>query len=181
MAASRWSSETVSPGQIHHPPTQIIRPKRQMTRASLLIRDGCVEEACKTTARRSAAVMMEPVMEFQWGHLPEVDGGESYRSQRAVIALSWPAGAGADGTATSVNITSRWLDVPNATSALHGIKLKSKLKCFFFLFFFLGPLQYYWPGANTLPGFISHHSGLCLLWLLNRLWTLSPPRAKLVF
>lgn len=46
-----------------------------MTRASLLIRDGCVEEACKTTARRSAAVMMEPVMEFQWGHLPEVDGG----------------------------------------------------------------------------------------------------------
>lgn len=49
-----------------------------------------------------------------------------------MIALSWPAGAGADGTATFVNITSWGLDVPNATSALQRIKLKSKLKCFFF-------------------------------------------------
>lgn len=51
-----------------------------------------------------------------------------------MIALSWPTGAGADGTATLVNITSRRLNVPNATSALHRIKLKSKLKWFFFLF-----------------------------------------------
>lgn len=60
-----------------------------------------------------------------------------------MIALSWPAGAGADGTATSVNITSRRLDVPNATSALHRIKLKSKLKCFFFFF---------WPASMLLAG-----------------------------
>lgn len=85
-----------------------------------------------------------------------------------MIALSWPTGAGADGTATLVNITSRRLNVPNATSALLRIKLKSKLKCFFFSFY---QRQYYWPGANPFPGFISHHPGLCLLWVLNRLWT----------
>lgn len=48
-----------------------------------------------------------------------------------MIALFWPAGAGADGTVTLVNITSRRLNVPNVTPALHRIKLKTKLKCFF--------------------------------------------------
>lgn len=50
-----------------------------------------------------------------------------------MIALSWAAGAGADETATLVNITSRRLNVPNATSALLRITLKSKPKCFFLL------------------------------------------------
>lgn len=66
-------------------------------------------------------------------------GGNHIESQRAVIALFWPAGAGSDGTATLVNITSRRLDVPSTTSALDRIKLKSKLKCFF-LFSFFPPL-----------------------------------------
>lgn len=64
-------------------------------------------------------------MEFQWGHLPRLMGGwrgDHIESQRAVIALFWPAGAGADGTATLVNITSRRVNVPNATSALDRIK-----------------------------------------------------------
>lgn len=79
-------------------------------------------------------------------------GGNLIESQRAVIALFWPAGARADGTATLVNITSRRLNIPNATFALHRIKLKSKL-------IFSPPphFRYYWPGANTFPGFISHH------------------------
>lgn len=64
-------------------------------------------------------------MEFQWGHLPEVDGRESG------IALLWPAGAGADGAATSVNITSRRLNIPTVTFAPDRITLKSKLIFFF--------------------------------------------------
>lgn len=76
-------------------------------------------------------------------------GGNLIESQRAVIALLWPAGTGADGTATLVNITSRRLNVPNVTSAPDRIKLKSKR--------IVNHLQYYWPGANIFPGFICHH------------------------
>lgn len=36
--------------------------------------DGCVKGLEDNGEAESAAVMMEPVMEFQWGHLPEVDG-----------------------------------------------------------------------------------------------------------
>lgn len=52
-----------------------------------------------------------------------------------MIALSWPAGAGADGTATLVNITSQRLNVPNVTSAPQRIKLiqNPNSNVFFFL------------------------------------------------
>lgn len=58
-------------------------------------------------------------------------------------------GAGADGT--FVNIAGRRLNTPTATFAPDGITLESKL------IFFLHLFGYYWPGANTFPGFISHH------------------------
>lgn len=54
-------------------------------------------------------------------------GGNLIESQRAVIALFWPAGAGADGTAASVNIARRRLNTPTATFAPDRITLKSKL------------------------------------------------------
>lgn len=54
-------------------------------------------------------------------------GGNLIESQRAVIALFWPAGAGADGTAVLVNISSRRSSAPTATFAPDGITLKSKL------------------------------------------------------
>lgn len=147
--------------------------------ACLLISDVCVKGPVRQRGGGERRCHDGACNGISMGPSPGGWREEPYWSQRAVIALSWPAGTRVDGTATLVNITSRRLNVPNTTSALHRIKLKSKLKCFFF--FFLYPLQYYWPGANTFPGFISHRPRLCLLWVLNRLWTLSPSRAKLVF
>lgn len=68
-------------------------------------------------------------------------GGNLIESQRAVIALFWPAGAGADGTATLVNITSRCLNMPTATFALDRITLKSKPIFFLTIFGIIGQEQ----------------------------------------